>query len=99
KTFLFNVILIALTCVVIYWVFFASLGWITGHGKEMNVSDFSGKTVAQAVTELENAGFRIEIDSTYDPNIKGQDVVDQQPKAGAKVKKGRTIFLTINKMN
>lgn len=97
KTFLYNLILIGLICVAIYWVFFMSLKWITGHGEEMRVPELEGKAVGQAIAELENLGFRIDVDSVYDPAKGKQEVIDQQPKSGAKVKKGRTIFLTVNK--
>jgi len=99
KTFLFNLILIGIICIAIYWIFFASLGWITGHGKELQVPDFTGQTAAQAMGRLESMGFKIDIDSTYDPTKKASEVLDQQPNAGSKVKSGRTIFLTINKMS
>lgn len=99
KTFLFNVILVSIACLVLYWLFFASLGWITAHGKEIKVPNFVGMTADQAMSKIEQMGFRIDIDSSYDPNKKGGEVLDQQPNAGAKVKNGRTLFLILNKTN
>src|SRR5690554_6088425 len=84
-------------CVLIYWLFFASLGLITGHGNELSVPDLENKPLAQVVAELENAGYRIDIDSAYDPNKEPLIVLGQQPAVGKKVKEGRTIFLTVNK--
>ena len=96
KRFLFNLALILLISAVLYWIFFASLGWITNHGAAYKVPDFTGQLYIQAKTELDNAGFRVEPDSTYDPTKKPLEVLRQQPDPGSLVKKGRTIFLTIN---
>jgi len=97
KTFLFNLIIIALICLGIYWLFFASLGWITGHGEELNVPALEGKTLPEAEAILSRAEFKVEIDSSYDPSRKPLEILDQQPEKNFKVKKGRTIFLTINR--
>ena len=51
----------------------------------------------EAVKQLESQGFTIDIDSTYQSYKNPLEVVYQEPEAGAVVKKGRTIFLTINR--
>lgn len=99
KTLLGNIIFIALICVALYWVFFASLGWITGHGKELNVPKLKGKTLTESMKILESAGFDIDVDSTYSPDEKPLVVLDQQPEGGTTVKEGRTIFLIVNKQS
>lgn len=99
KTFLGNLLIIILICIGLYWLFFASLGWITGHGEEVKVPELKGKSLAEAVAVLEKAGFEIDIDSTYVPDQKPLAVLDQQPEGGTTVKSGRTIFLTINKQS
>jgi beta-lactam-binding protein with PASTA domain len=96
KTLGGTIVIIALICIVLYWLFFASLGWITGHGKELKVPAITGKTLKESIQILENAGFDVEIDSTYNPEKKPLIVLDQQPEGGATVKEGRTIFLTVN---
>lgn len=98
KTFIGNFIIIALVCVAIYWLFFASLGWITGHGKEVKVPVLTGKSLKESVRILEQAGFEIDIDSTYNPEQKPLIVLGQQPDGGTTVKHGRTIFLTVNNL-
>lgn len=97
KTFLANLLIIVGICMVLYWLFFASLGWITGHGKELKVPDLKGKSLTEAIKTLEDAGFEIDIDSTYIPDQKPLAILDQQPEAGMTVKTGRTIFLTVNR--
>lgn len=99
KTLGGTIIIIALICIVLYWLFFASLGWITGHGKELKVPAITGKTLKESIRVLENAGFDVEIDSTYSPDQKPLMVLDQQPEGGTTVKEGRTIFLTVNKQS
>lgn len=99
KTFLFNLLVIIGLLFVIYWIFFASLRFITGHGNELKVPDLTHRMASDAISKLESMGFRIEVDSTFDPTKKPMEVLDQQPDAGAKVKKGRTIFIVINKIN
>lgn len=97
KTFLGNLIIIAIICTAIYWVFFASLSWITGHGKEVKVPVLVGKSLKESVDILDKAGFEIDIDSAYSPDKKPLLVLDQQPEGNATVKEGRTIFLLINR--
>ena len=99
KTLGGTIVIIALICIVLYWLFFASLGWITGHGKELKVPAIAGKTLKESIQILESAGFDVEIDSTYNPEKKALIVLDQQPEGGAAVKEGRTIFLTVNNQN
>lgn len=99
KTLGGTILIIALICIVLYWLFFASLGWITGHGKELKVPAITGKTLKESIRVLENAGFDVEIDSTYSPDQKPLMVLGQQPEGGTTVKEGRTIFLTVNKQS
>jgi eukaryotic-like serine/threonine-protein kinase len=99
KTLGGTIVIIALICIVLYWLFFASLGWITGHGKEVKVPAIAGKTLKESIQLLENAGFDVAIDSTYNPDQKPLMVLDQQPEGGTTVKEGRTIFLIVNKQS
>lgn len=96
KTLGGTIVIITLICVVLYWLFFASLGWITGHGKEVKVPSLTGKTLKESMNILERAGFDVDIDSTYTPDQKPLMVLGQQPDGGTTVKEGRTVFLTVN---
>lgn len=99
KSLLGTLIIITLICIGIYWLFFASLGWITGHGKELSVPSLKGKSRNEALKVLEAAGFEVDMDSTFSPDQKPLVVLDQQPEGGTTVKKGRTIFLVFNRVN
>jgi beta-lactam-binding protein with PASTA domain len=94
-----TIAIIALTCVALYWLFFASLGWITGHGKEVKVPSLAGKKLSECIKILESSGFDVNIDSAYTPDQKPLTVLSQQPEGGTTVKAGRTIFLIVNNQN
>lgn len=99
KTLIGTIAIIALICIVIYWLFFASLGWITGHGKEVKVPVLTGKTLKESVKILEAGGFDLDIDSAYSPDQKPLIILTQQPEGGTTVKQGRTVFLVFNREN
>jgi len=99
KTFIGNLLIIALICAAVYWLFFASLGWITDHGKEARVPELTGKPLGESVKILESAGFEVDIDSSYNPDKKPLAVLRQQPEGGSTVKLGRTIFLIVNRQS
>ncbi len=92
---LFGIFLVLLFIV----LFFYSLGWITGHDKYERVPEVLGKNVNQAIDQLKAQGFRVEvIDSVYDSNAQRLSVLKQSPEPDAVVKNGRTIYLTINRI-
>jgi beta-lactam-binding protein with PASTA domain len=86
-----------LLCVVCYILFFASLGLITRHGKEIKVPAVVGRDINIAKKTLEKMDFDVDVDSAYDPKQKPYVVLTQIPELNAVVKRGRTVFLTINK--
>lgn len=97
QSFLFNLFIVALLCAALYFIFFASLGVLTRHKSEAKVPGVIGKNLKSAFATLEKMGFEIEVDSSYDPGQKPLVVLAQMPDVNAVVKKGRTIFLTVNK--
>lgn len=93
----YNLLAIAALCIVFYFIFFAVLGIITGHGNQIKVPNIVGKTLKAGEAQLQKIGFDIQIDSAYDPTKKALMILGQQPEVGEIVKPGRTIFLTVNK--
>ena len=70
---------------------------ITRHGKTVMAPDFTNLTVAQAQVLAKEKKVAVKVvDSVFVRRLNGGVVYSQQPKAGSKVKEGRTIFLTIN---
>ena len=93
-----NIVVGMLLLVVIVLGFFASLGWMTGHNKYEKVPDIVGQNIFAAKTALEAKGFRVEIsDSVFTTEVPGLTITKQIPLADALVKKGRTIYLSINR--
>ena len=76
------------------------LNVFTRHGKELAVPDFSNMTVVEAEHVADQAGVRVEVkDSVFVKRMKRGAVYRQNPVAGAKVKDGRRVVLTINAVN
>ena len=74
-----------------------SLGLITRHGQVVKTPDFANLTVSQAKELASRSHVSVKVvDSVFVRRLAGGVVYRQQPKAGATVKKGRSIFLTIN---
>ena len=93
-----NIVVGVLLLVVIVLGFFASLGWITGHNKYEKVPDIIGQNIFAAKTALEAKGFRVEVsDSVFTTEVPGLTITKQIPEGDALVKKGRTIYLSINR--
>ena len=86
-------------CAIIVFVFIVNLllSLFTRHGQVHEVPDLSGLSVEEAVQAGKGASLRIEInDSLYVPAYPGGIILEQNPSAGAKVKSGRRVFVTIN---
>ena len=92
-----NVLLAAV--VLVGLLLFAQLGLslITRHNRTVTVPDFTNMTVpeAQALARDGHVGVKV-TDSVFVRRLGAGVVYRQSPKAGATVKKGRSIFLTIN---
>jgi beta-lactam-binding protein with PASTA domain len=68
----------------------------TDHGHSVSIPDLRGKTSRQVSKLADNLDLRIEVrDSVYSRETAPGTVVDQYPKPGMKVKKNRTIFITL----
>ena len=69
----------------------------TLHGKEIVVPNVTGMYFEEAQTYLAAEGLHIEIiDSTYSTKTPLGTLIEQNPKAGSKVKDGRTIYVIQN---
>jgi len=78
-------------------VTFLTLRIYTRHGQALSVPDLRGKYEAEITELLLEQELKYEIvDSVYNNDYERGTVVDQNPPPEFQVKKGRTIFLTIN---
>lgn len=95
----FWVNLIAMPIVVVS-VIFGVLHWLdtyTHHGESIIVPNINGLPLEEAGKELNKKNLELEVvDSNYVKGMPAGAVLEQKPVAGAKVKIGRTIYLTIN---
>jgi beta-lactam-binding protein with PASTA domain len=84
--------------IILIFLFFFSLSWLTGYGKTEKVPSVTGQNIIAAQKILEDKGFDVIIhDSIYVDSVGKQAVIRQTPEADATVKSGRTIYLTINR--
>lgn len=91
-----NIILIFLVGVILLWTVLFFLDIWTMHGSTAIVPQIKQKTYAEAASTLQANDLSIEIsDSIYDRNLAPGTVVESWPKAGAVVKKGRQVYVTI----
>jgi len=96
KKFYLQLLIAMVLTLVIFWGIFKFLAIFTRHGEVYLVPNFSGQTFQ----ELEQKGFNqyfdlMVIDSVYDVRHAPGSIVMQNPLPGAKVKKGRHVYLTI----
>ena len=83
----------------LFIIFFFSLGWITGNGETEKVPAVIGLDVLAAEKNLTALGFDVELqDSIYVDTLARNAVLRQTPEADEIVKKGRTVYLTINRV-
>ena len=76
---------------------FVALRIYTRHGQALSVPDLRGKSEAEVAEIILEKELKYEIvDSVYNKEYERGTVVDQNPPPEFQVKKGRTIFLTIN---
>lgn len=86
--------------IVIIAVIFGVLHWLddyTHHGQSIIVPNVTGLPLKQAETEFSKKNLKtIVVDSNFVKGMPAGAVLEQKPASGAKVKTGRTIYLTIN---
>ena len=75
------------------------LGDYTHHGEGISVPDFSGMNYRESVNRGDELGLIVMVgDSTYNKKMPAGCIVAQKPVAGASVKSGRIVYVTINSL-
>ena len=78
---------------ILIFLFFGSLDWLTNYGKSEKVPSVLGVQVAAAQKMLEEKGFDVVIqDSVFVDTAAKESVIRQSPDADEVVKQGRTIY-------
>lgn len=91
--------LVAMIIVVIA-IALGTLQWLdnyTRHGEAVVVPNVKGLPMRQAENEIYKQSLKaVAIDSSYVKGMPPGAILEQNPAGGSKVKKGRTVYLTIN---
>ncbi len=97
KTLGYN-LLAALGILVVLLLFMQSgLNSYTRHGQSIAVPDLRGKPFEEVKKLLSSKELEwMVMDSVYDMSKPPMSIIDQNPKPNAKVKEGRTIYITLN---
>ncbi len=86
------IVVIAIIIGVMHW-----LNDYTHHGQSIIVPNTQGLPLKQAENEFSKKNLKtVVVDSNYVKGIPAGAILEQKPEGGAKVKVGRTIYLTIN---
>lgn len=94
---LINTIIAVVVVIVVVLTVILSLRHYTQHGEEVVVPSITSLYLEEANIVAASEGLKIEvIDSTYSKKTELGTIVEQNPKAGAKVKNGRTIYVIQN---
>lgn len=77
-------------------VFVLTTGWLrmyTDHNESIQVEDYVGMSVEEAVRKAKSRSFKVVVDSLYVPGNKPNVIYSQTPEPFARVKENRTIFM------
>jgi beta-lactam-binding protein with PASTA domain len=100
RTLLWQVVIVFVLSGALLIGFMQYLRVYTNHGQEIEVPDLKDLHVDQLTSILSEHDFKyLIIDSTYIRGKQPMLVYDQDPKAGSRVKEGRTIYLSVTSSN
>jgi eukaryotic-like serine/threonine-protein kinase len=92
----YQVALAIVVSLLLIWLLLISLGWLTDHGKAINVPVIKGLPLNKARALLDSRGLDVVImDSTFVLGTKPGMILEQDPKSGTPVKPGRKIYVSI----
>lgn len=92
-----NLLAMAAVAVLVLFLLWKGLALYTNHGETVDVPSLVGMQESDALYTLERLGLRgVVADSAFNKRKPTGCILDQLPAAGAKVKAGREIRLTIN---
>ena len=100
RVFWVNVILIIAVLALLFWGLSAWLNSYTRHGETLEVPDFSRLAYEEAEEIASELNLRLSVLDTaeYSTQFPRGSIMDQYPAAGAEVKEGREIKLTVNRL-
>ncbi|WP_339715535.1 PASTA domain-containing protein [uncultured Kriegella sp.] len=98
KTFLIQLGLALMVLIVLVFLVLRWLDNTTNHGEFVEVPDFSKMSVMDMRKSVEESNLRYEVldSANYNPDYPRFSIIEQNPKAGEKVKENRKIYFTVN---
>ncbi len=98
RSFIVNLLVAVVIGLLLLVGFFLSLSWLTNHGDEKRVPSVLGMNIDSATNLLHSQGFDVLVqDLVYIDTAARASIVRQSPEADVAVKRGRTVYLTINR--
>jgi len=94
-TFRKNLIGALIGLTVLFLLIIFGLNTYTRHSESVTVPDLRGMSIDEAVKQLQAADFEYDLDSVYQVDARPGLVIEQDPDPETKVKKNRTLYLTI----
>jgi eukaryotic-like serine/threonine-protein kinase len=93
----FSLVAVVGSCVLFLFFHFL-LPIVTHHGRFITVPNLQGISLEEVDAYLAQRNLRFEVteEFSYEPDYPPMAVLQQYPKAGARVKEGRKIYLTLN---
>ena len=100
RFFWLNIIAMALVVLLVIFGVLKGLDIYTHHGEAVTVPDVKGKSFLEARQILEQSEFKCVVaDSNYVSTLPAGCILDYNPAAGQKVKRGHIIYLNINTLS
>lgn len=94
--FLMNLVAMVVFVGGIIFLINLGLSWYTHHGESLQVPNYTGMDLREATRKAKSLSFSVVvIDSVFDPDKKGFEIYQQDPKPFSRVKENRTIYLSI----
>jgi beta-lactam-binding protein with PASTA domain len=91
-----NIGAMLLVLVLSFFLLNAFLNLYTAHGKTVQVDNYEGLMLDEATRKARSRGFEISVDEApYTNDVAQNTVIDQEPAALSRIKKNRTIYLTV----
>ncbi|MFH2095672.1 MAG: PASTA domain-containing protein [Bacteroidota bacterium] len=97
RQFFIHLGLMIVVTIILIWLTFFFLKIYTNHGEAISVPDFTGMSIEEVEKLSEEKSLMFEvIDSVYSDDVSRGTIVNQVPLPNQKIKRNRTVYLTIN---
>jgi beta-lactam-binding protein with PASTA domain len=98
KRFLRQIALLIAALAVCVWLTFLWLRHYTRHGQKLELPDYTGQILEEAMIDAKQKSFRmVVVDSLHIVGKRGHEIIRQNPLPHSLVKEKRTIYVTVTK--